>query len=363
MRVLVAMSGGVDSSVAAALLIDAGHDVVGATMKLWGGASDSGCCSIADVEDARRVAQQLGIAHHVFNFTDEFDRHVVDTYVNAHAAGATPNPCVECNRHLKFDRFLQRAEQLGFDAIATGHHARVTRDPGTGTWELRRAIDEAKDQSYVLSMLGQHQLSRTLLPVGEMTKANVRDLAKRHGLRTAAKPDSQDVCFIMATDGGREAFLGSRIPLRRGAIVDRDGRVLGETDAIELVTVGQRRGLGSMGGTGEKMYALDVDVERATVTVGREADLLVSEVSLGAVTWTAEPAEPGAVLSLQSSAHGRPALARFKGGGRFEWLEPQRRVAPGQTVALYASDCVVGAGISRSGGHEPLGARRPAGSA
>src|SRR3954463_15061492 len=193
-RVLVAMSGGVDSSVAALVLRDAGHDVVGATMKLWGGSSDSGCCSVADVEDARRVAQQLGVDHHVFNFTEDFDAHVVEPYVAAHAAGITPNPCVECNRHLKFDRFLRRARQLGFDAIATGHHARIVRYGGR--FRLRRATDGAKDQSYVLHMLGQAQLARTLLPVGELTKSEVRAHAARLGLRTATKPDSQDVCFI-----------------------------------------------------------------------------------------------------------------------------------------------------------------------
>ena len=211
MRVLVAMSGGVDSSVAAAELIDAGHDVVGATMKLWGGPSDTGCCSVSDVDDARRVAQQLGVAHHVFNFSEEFVMHVVNPYVADHAGGRTPNPCVECNRHLKFDRFLDRAVELGFDAIATGHHARVARDDG-GRWLLRRGSDAAKDQSYVLYMLGQQQLSRVLLPVGEMTKAEVRRRAAAMGLRTAAKPDSQDVCFISRA-GGRQVFLGERIPL------------------------------------------------------------------------------------------------------------------------------------------------------
>src|SRR5580693_1804750 len=210
MRILVAMSGGVDSSVAAALLVEAGEEVVGATMKLWGGPSDTGCCSVADVEDARRVAQQLGIAHHVFNFSDEFGRHVVDPYVSEHAAGRTPNPCVECNRHLKFDRLLERAVALGFDAVATGHHARraTTAD---GRFRLRRGADPLKDQSYVLSMLGQDQLARCSFPVGELQKSDVRAAATRLGLRTALKPDSQDVCFIRSNEG-REGFLGARLP-------------------------------------------------------------------------------------------------------------------------------------------------------
>ncbi len=235
-RVLVAMSGGVDSSVAAALLRDEGHEVVGATMKLWGGGSDSGCCSVADVEDARRVAQQLGIPHHVFNLTDDFDSRVVEPYVAAHAAGRTPNPCVECNRHLKFGAFLRRARRLGFDSIATGHHARVVQRGGRAA--LERGADRAKDQSYVLSMLGQEQLGALRLPVGELTKDEVRRRAAALGLRTAAKPDSQDVCFIMATRGGREAFLGRRIPLRPGRVVGTDGAELGAVPAVELVTVG-----------------------------------------------------------------------------------------------------------------------------
>jgi tRNA-specific 2-thiouridylase len=180
MRVLVAMSGGVDSSVAAARLIAAGHDVVGVTMKLWGGESDTGCCSVSDVDDARRVAQQLGIAHHTWTFSEDFDRHVVDPYVDAHRRGATPNPCIECNRHLKFDRLLRRAQAVGYATVATGHHARIVTH-ADGTRRLARGADAAKDQSYVLYVLRQAELSRTLLPVGELTKAEVRAEAAAAG--------------------------------------------------------------------------------------------------------------------------------------------------------------------------------------
>ena len=181
MRVLVGLSGGVDSSVAAALLAEAGHEVVGATMKLWGGVGDSGCCSVGDVEDARRVAARLGIEHHVFNFSEEFDRAVVEPYAEAHALGRTPNPCIECNRHLKFRRFLDRALRLGFDAVATGHYARISADPTSGEPRLLRGRDAAKDQSYVLSMLTVRELAHVLLPVGELTKAEVR--GPRRGAR------------------------------------------------------------------------------------------------------------------------------------------------------------------------------------
>lgn len=344
MRVLVAMSGGVDSSVAAALLIEAGNETVGATMKLWGGESDSGCCSVADVDDARRVAQQLGIDHHVFNFSEEFDRQVVDPYVADHSAGRTPNPCIECNRHLKFDRFLSRARQLGFDAVATGHHARVERSVA-GRWLLRRGADPAKDQSYVLHMLGQVQLSRVLLPIGGMTKSDVRSLAARLGLRTAAKADSQDVCFI-SRQGGREQFLGARIPLRPARVVDGEGRALGEVPAVELVTVGQRRGLGPTVGN---RYVVDVDPATATVTVGPLSELMVERIPLVSPVWVDGPPGPGEVLEVQMSAHGQPVTARWDERGSVYPAVPVRRVAPGQSVVLYRGDAVVGGGVATIG--------------
>ena len=241
-EVLVALSGGVDSSIAAALLIEQGHKVVGVTMKLWGGSGDSGCCSVSDVDDARRVAQQLDIDHHVFNFGDEFDRHVVDPYIAAHLAGRTPNPCIECNRHLKFDRLLARASMLGIEHVATGHHARIVTAPD-GTMAVARGADRAKDQSYVLHMLDQQQLGRLLFPLGDLTKDVVREMAAERGLRTASKPDSQDVCFITST-GGRSEFLGERVTLTPGRVVDADGVEVGEVPAVELVTIGQRKGLG-----------------------------------------------------------------------------------------------------------------------
>ena len=267
-RVLVAMSGGVDSSVAAALLRDRGHDVTGVTLKLWGGDSDSGCCSVSDVEDARRVAAQLGIPHYVFNFTDDFTRSVVEPYVDAYGAGSTPNPCVECNRAIKFGRLLERSEALGFDFVATGHHARVCEVEGV--FRLQRGADLAKDQSYVLYMLGQRELARTLLPVGDLTKREVRAYAARLGLRTATKPESMDVCFIGR--GQRAQFVASRGTSAAGAIVDTAGAVVGAHDGIANFTVGQRRGVGVA--MGERHYVVDVDATSATVTIGTRRDLL-----------------------------------------------------------------------------------------
>ena len=304
MKVMVAMSGGVDSSVAAALLARDGHEVVGVTMRLWGGDSDTGCCSVSDVDDARRVAQQLDIDHVVFNFTDDFDVAVVAPYVKAHAAGVTPNPCIECNRRVKFARLAERADVLGFDAVATGHHARVERRDGR--WRLRRGADRTKDQSYVVHMLGQAELARTLFPVGTFAdKAELRALAARLGLRTAAKPDSQDVCFITST-GGRHDFLRRRLPLHPADVVDTAGTRLGQIAAIELVTIGQRKGLGVPGG-GPKRFVVDVDRAAGTVVVGSEDELLRPATDVAEVSWVDEPAE-GAVL-VQCSAHGAPRPA------------------------------------------------------
>jgi tRNA-specific 2-thiouridylase len=345
MNILVAMSGGVDSSVAAALLARAGHEVVGVTMRLWGGESDTGCCSVADVDDARRVAQQLGIDHVVFNFTDDFAVHVVEPYVDAHANGTTPNPCVECNRRIKFARLTERAALLGFDAVATGHHARVGRRDGRGT--LERGADRAKDQSYVVHMLGQDDLARTLFPVGEYgAKDDVRRLAAALGLRTATKPDSQDVCFITST-GGRPAFLGRRLPLQPARVVDSAGRRLGAVPAVELITVGQRKGLGLPGG-GPKRFVLDVDRESGTVIVGSDAELRRDALRVERPTWV--DGEVVGPARVQCSAHGSAEPARLTlidGAVHVEWEEPQRRVAPGQAVVFYdpSDRYVLGGGV------------------
>jgi len=349
-KVLVAMSGGVDSSVAATLLRREGDHVTGVTMRLWGGESDTGCCSVSDVDDARRVAQQLDIDHLVFNFGDDFEQHVVSPYVDAHRGGSTPNPCIECNRRLKFDRLAERARVLGFDALATGHHARVRN--ADGRWTLRRGADRAKDQSYVVHMLDQRALPRIRFPVGELRdKAEVRRVAAELGLRTATKPDSQDVCFI-PTHGGRASFLSRRIPFHPATVIDTAGSTVGTVPIVELVTVGQRRGLGlATAGAGRKRYVVEVDPATATVMVGSDADLLVGRAVVGGVTWVDGPVD-GPVL-VQCSAHGAAHAARatHAGGDRvdIEWDEPQRRVAPGQSLVFYDTDDdrVLGGGIAQ----------------
>jgi len=331
-RVLVMMSGGVDSSVAAALLRDQGYDVTGVTLKLWGGESDSGCCSVSDVEDARRVAAQLGIPHYVFNFADAFEDSVVSPYVDAYASGTTPNPCVECNRSVKFGRVLERAVQLGYDYVATGHHARVIGGPA-----LARATDPAKDQSYVLYMLGPEELARTLLPVGELMKADVRAQAHERGLRTADKRESMDVCFIKRA--GREAFLGARIGRRHGAIVDEQGELVGTHNGIDAFTVGQRRGLGIA--VGERRYVVDIDSEAARVTIGPPAALLRERVTLRDVHLHRDLPSP---FVAQYRAHGPVAAANLSGDD-VVFEDPQPRIAPGQVVAFYDGDICCGGGI------------------
>ncbi len=299
------------------------------------------------------MAQQLGIDHHVFNLTEEFDRHVVTPYIEAHAQGRTPNPCIECNRSIKFDRLLERADRLGFARLATGHHARVTDEgaPG-GRLRLRRGADADKDQSYVLSMLGQAELGRVIFPVGEMTKADVRAHAVRLGLRTAGKPDSQDVCFIGSVEG-RQGFLADKLQFHPAEVTNGKGETVGSVDAVELVTVGQRRGMGH-GTDGARRYVIAVDVPARRVTVGSAAEAMTASVTLGdaSLTWVDRPLRHGDRAVAQVSAHGRPApcaVARTEAGLVVRFDAPQRPVAPGQTVALYDvtdPDAVVGAGIA-----------------
>ncbi|MGH9020525.1 MAG: tRNA 2-thiouridine(34) synthase MnmA [Acidimicrobiales bacterium] len=345
MDVLVAMSGGVDSSVAAARLVDEGHRVVGATLRLWGGESDTGCCSVADVDDARRVCHVLGIDHHVFNYAEEFERDVIEPYVASHAMGRTPNPCIECNRRVKFDLLADRARRLGFGALATGHHARVVTRGGVR--RVARGADAAKDQSYVLGHLSARQLEGLSFPVGSLTKDEVRAEARARGLRTWDKPDSQDVCFI-SSQTGRAAFLAARLDLTAATVVDVDDGVIGEVAAAELVTVGQRRGI-ARASHGEARFVARVDVAAARVEVGRLRAVTVDALGVEPGSLSGGPFGVATAVWAQWSAHGEARAATLVDGPwRLLLDEPARPVAPGQSVVLYDAhepDVVVGAAV------------------
>jgi tRNA-specific 2-thiouridylase len=343
MRALVAMSGGVDSSVAAALMQKAGHDVVGVTLKLWSGpngeAPTAGCCTVSDAEDARRVAAQLDIPYYVLDYTEEFRHGVVDRFIRDYTSGRTPNPCIECNRTVKFDRLLTGLDHFDSDVLVTGHHARSRVEDGV--WGLYRGADREKDQSYVLSMLTQGELSRTRFPVGELTKREVRAMATSLGLRTAAKPESMDICFVGRRD--YRGFLRETAPesFQPGPVVDRDGGEIGRHDGIIGFTVGQRRGLGVA--VGEPRYVVRIEPASATVVLGRRGDLVVGGVRLDSVTWSTGVEVSGQVMA-QYRAHGEPVAAALH-GDRLLFSEPQEAVAPGQTMAFYDGDRLLGGAL------------------
>ncbi|OZM81819.1 tRNA 2-thiouridine(34) synthase MnmA [Pseudonocardia sp. MH-G8] len=342
MRVLAAMSGGVDSAVAAARAVDAGHDVVGVHLALSQTpdalrSGSRGCCSREDAGDARRAADVLGIPFYVWDFAARFTEDVVDDFVAAYAAGQTPNPCLRCNEKIKFSALLEKALALGFDAVCTGHYAQLVGG------ELRRAVDADKDQSYVLAVLTAHQLAHAMFPIGDTPKPDVRAEAAERGLRVAEKPDSHDICFIPS--GDTRTFLGSRLGVRPGAVVDADtGAELARHDGVHGFTVGQRKGLGvdAPAADGRPRYVLGIEPATGTVRVGPAAALDVRTIEAGRPVWSAGSA-PGPRFDCvaQVRAHGgiAPAVAEPAPDGlRVELAEPLRGVAPGQAVALYRPD-------------------------
>lgn len=354
MRVLAAMSGGVDSSVAAARMVDAGHEVVGVHLALSHApgalrSGSRGCCSREDADDARRVADILGIPFYVWDFADRFKADVIDDFVSSYERGETPNPCVRCNERIKFSALAARALALGFDAVATGHYARLADG------RLRRAVDADKDQSYVLAVLTADQLRHAVFPVGDTAKPAIREEAARRGLAVAKKPDSHDICFIPS--GDTRAFLGARIGVRPGAVVDADGQVLARHEGVHGFTIGQRKGLGipGPGPDGDPRYVTGIDAETGTVRVGTAADLDVWSLTGQRPVFTSGTAFDGLVeCEVQVRAHGGVASGI---AGVVDDLvhvtlrEPLRGVAPGQTMVLYrpdpAGDEVIGSATIR----------------
>jgi len=361
--IAVAMSGGVDSSTVAAMLRADGHNVVGLTMQLWNQRRLAGrdgmpeavtgrCCSLDDVYDARRVAETIGIPYYVVNHEDRFERDVVRPFVQEYLSGRTPIPCSLCNNHLKFDQLLTVAQQIGAEAVATGHYARVEFDDRSGRWLLKRPTDRSKDQTYFLFGLTQEQLSRTLFPLGGMTKPEVRELARKHGLALAEKPDSQEICFVPGGDYKRflDAYLaeqGDSLPDTSGELVTTDGRVIGEHTGIHNFTVGQRKGLGVA--TGSPLYVLQIKGDQRQVVVGDQQNLYSTTLVARRTNLvsTDQLDEPMRVAVKIRHRH-EPAPATIEKIGADEILvtfdEPQRAVTPGQAAVFYDADVVVGGG-------------------
>ncbi len=348
------MSGGVDSSVAALLLHEAGYEVIGVTMRLWSVSDDAApshagrCCSVEDVDDARRVCQVIGVPHYVQNFEREFQEHVVEYFVDEYDRGRTPHPCLACNDRIKFDFLLRRALFLDADFIATGHYARLRRD--AGRTRLLKGVD-GKDQSYVLFTLQQAELGRLLLPVGELPKSEIRKLASDAGLPVADKPDSQEICFI-PSDNYRE-FIAARVTPRPGDFVNDRGDVLGQHPGVQFFTVGQRRKLGLPGNSGEPLFVIGIDAEADKVVLGRREDLYSADLWASRVNWVGGetpvgPVEVTAKIRYKAS-EAAATVTPHNGWATVRFEEPQRAVTPGQAVVFYRGDEVLGGGYIETG--------------
>jgi len=349
---LIAMSGGVDSSVAAALMRARGYECIGVTMKLRGSdcsCTEKSCCTADDAEDARNAAYSMGMKFYVFNFVQEFEREVIDTFVTAYECGLTPNPCIDCNRYMKFHMLYERGRALGCDCIVTGHYARTEFLPDINRWVLKKAANLKKDQSYVLYSMTQEQLSHSIFPLGDFSsKDEVRALARELGLLNAEKHDSQDICFV--PDGDYAEFIRRRTGKEpvRGNFVDTCGNIIGEHSGAIKYTIGQRKGLGM--GFGERMYVCGKDMSKNTVTLSREEGLYSRRLTASDFNWIlySEPPRERVRLSARTRYNGKEAEAAVWAGEgglvHVEFDEPQRAVTAGQAVVLYKGDIVVGGG-------------------
>lgn len=351
-RVVVAMSGGVDSSLTAALLVEEGYDVVGVTMQLSDDGRDriddeKSCCSLSAVEDARRVAETIGIPHYVMNFKELFQRTVIDYFVASYAAGKTPNPCIACNRHVKFNGLLNRSLELEASFVATGHYARIEQDPATGRFLLKKGKDAAKDQSYVLYHLNQDSLSKFMFPLGEFTKQQTRELAAKLQLSVANKPESQEICFIPNDD--YKAYLEKTVPeaLTPGDIVDLEGRVLGRHNGVPLYTIGQRKGIGVA--AAHPLYVIELDRINNRVVVGEKEDVFSEALIAGDLNWISldqlkEPMKMTAKIRYGASVCDAMVTPVAEGIVKVDFMQRQRAVTPGQAVVFYNDDVVIGGG-------------------
>lgn len=349
-RVLAALSGGVDSAVAAALLVEAGYEVIAISMLLAGNTEghDGGCCSIDDFQDARRVAEQLSIPYYVLNLKDAFRSRVIDVFTDEYLRGRTPNPCLLCNRDLKFDLLWQRARELDAHYVATGHYARIAYDQMAERYQLLCGTDQQKDQSYFLFTLNQAQLARTLFPVGHLTKAEVRDKARILGLKVAEKPESQDICFV--PDGDYARFIEGRLSteqVKAGEVVDQDGQVIGSHDGIHHFTIGQRRGLG-LGGLSEPHYVTHIDAQNGRVVVGTKERLMTRGLVASGVNWVVgrQIHEISVAVKIRYRHPALPARVVPQAESTAEvWFQGSSpAVTPGQAVVFYDGERVLGGG-------------------